>query len=64
MNEYQEKALYRLNAVDGAEPVYEIGMTPDGNLLVQDEDGWYYLIDTDGEVYAAIWTKDAYRKGM
>jgi len=25
MNEYQEKALYRLNAVDGAEPVYEEG---------------------------------------
>lgn len=60
----QRAALDRLDAVEGAEEVWIIGNNASGTLFVEDEDGWVYSIDPDGEVYTAEWNRNHYRKGM
>lgn len=61
MNEFQTRKINSLNAVEGAESLHIIGETIYGDIIAEDEDGFIYCIDRDGEAYIAEWNSKDYR---
>lgn len=61
MNKFQESKIASLNAVDGAENLYIIGETIYGDVIAEDEDGFIYRIDRDGDAALAAWDGSDYR---